>query len=141
MGIRNHMASAAILATLTACQPAPAHADVLLDPASVPLDPARPNWRPADSRPGFPAGVDPAGSHRGSHADDAGSSREPSAFDVYGRWQGAATGALSSPVASPVVRPCQPVPAAVPGPLPLAGVAAAFAYSRKLRQRINGTYC
>jgi hypothetical protein len=31
----------------------------------------------------------------------------------------------------------EPAPAAVPGPLPLLGAAAAFGYSRRLRRRVN----
>jgi len=141
MTFRNHTPALLTLALLTACATEPAHADVLLEPASVPLDPARPGWRPSISRPGVPAGADPAGLHRGGHVDAAGSGREPSAIDTYGRWQGAPAGALPGAMAPWLVtcRPSRPVPEddAVPGPVGLTGVAAAWGYSRKLRQRIR----
>ena len=128
---------AAVITTITAYHLAPANADVF-DPASVPMDPARPGWRPPHRNPGIPAGADPAGSNRGSHADDAGGGREPPAFfDTFGRWQGTPPSSLPIPMAPPMVR-CRPLPVStVPGPLPILGVAAAWGWARRLRARIS----
>ena len=134
MSIRNHIPIAAIAATLAACHPA--HADVLLNPASVPLDPARPGWRPPHRNPGIPAGAGPAGGNSGGHADAAPDSGEPSAFDTFGRWQGTPPSPLPRPVAPPVVK-CRPV-STVPGPLPVLGVAATWGWARRLRRRLRG---
>ena len=135
MTIRNHITLAAILATLTACTPIPAHADALLDPDSVPPDPARPGWRAPAARPDqLPAGTaydfDPGrGPLLDAHAEDAIWTVTP------GTW-GASTGPVSLPPPPVVVpRGCRP-PAAVPGPAGLLGVGAMFTTARQLRRRI-----
>ena len=141
MTIRNHSTILLLLATLTACQTAPAHADVLLDPANLPVDPVHPGRRPATFRDGSqPAGPDSGAGRRGGAADAA-ADNAPAFWGPFGTWTGAATGPLSSPVAAADVR-CRPLAqqalqvASVPGPLPVLGPVAAYVYSRKLRRRI-----
>ncbi len=136
MTIRNHTAMAALIATLTA----PAHADVFHD--NVPTDPARPGWRPPATRPHIPM----AG-HYYDFDPDTGPLAFPSIQDPFwpgpfGTW-GWGAGASETPIPLPpptVVRRCRPpavVPKKVPGPLPVLGLGAAFAYSRRLRQRLQ----
>ena len=133
MGIRNHTPALITLALLTTCATEPAHADVF--PEQLPSDPARPGWYPPTARPYVFMG--------GNHYDfdpDTGPLAFPSIQDPYwpspfGTW-GAGTAPLPLPPPN-VVRRCRPVPAAVPGPLPLAGVAAAFGWSRRLRRRVG----
>ena len=131
MSIRNHTPALLTLALLTACQPAPANADVL---NNLPARSVRPRWYPPTTWRHLFMG--------GNHYDfdpDTGPLALPSIQDPYwpspyGTW-GAGTAPLPLP-APDVMRRCRPVHPAVPGPLPVMGVAAAFAYSRKLRQRI-----
>jgi hypothetical protein len=133
MTFRNHSAVLALLALLTACATEPAHADVF--PQRLPGDPARPGWYPPAARHYVPmAGAaydfDPG----------RGPLLAPGVEDSiwlpipYGTW-GAGTAPLPLPPPD-VVRRCRP-PAAVPGPLPLAGVAAAFGWARRLRRRVG----
>ena len=141
MTIRNHIPCLLALATLTACQPPPAYADVLLDPANLPVDPVHPGRRPATFRDGSqPVGPDSGAGRRGGAADAA-ADNAPAFWGPFGTWTGAATGPLSSPVAAADVR-CRPLAQqasqvdSVPGPLPVLGVGVVYAYSRKLRRRI-----
>lgn len=121
---------------LTACHPVPAHADVLRD--NLPSDPARPGWYPPAARP-----VTPAAGAAYDFDPDRGPLADPRLEDgiwlsPFGTWSwGAGSDPLPLPPPADVVRRCRPIPAAVPGPLPLAGLAAAFTYSRKLRQTIK----
>jgi hypothetical protein len=127
MTFRNHSTILLLLASLTACYPQPAHADVLLD--QLPPDPARPGWYAPVSRSDVPMGgvdydFDPdRGPLLDAHAEDALWLVTP------GAW-GASTAPL--PLPAPDLVRCTPVP----GPLPVLGVGAAYAYSRKLRRRI-----
>ena len=134
MTFRNHTTTVLLLATLTACQPAPAHADVF--PESVPAGQSRPGWRPAGSgrmvaAPGLDYDFDP----------DRGPLLAPRLEDSiwfpspWGTW-GAGTAPLPLPAPNVVSR-CRPGPAAVPGPLPLAGIAAAWGWARRLRRRVG----
>jgi hypothetical protein len=137
MSIRNHTPALLLLATLTACQPAPAHADALLDPDSVPADPARPGWRAPAARAYIPTG----GRHFDYDPLTGPRTLEELQDDLWlvtpGTW-GASTGQVSLPP-PPVVTPpgCRPAPAAVPAPAGLLGVGAMFHASRQLRRRIS----
>ncbi len=128
MAFRNH--TLLTLAMLTAC--APAHADAF--PDQLPSDPARPGWRPSAARAFQPAG----GSHFDYDPESGALPLEDLQDDLWtvrpGTW-GAGASAVPLPPPPPVT-PCRP-PAAVPGPLPVLGLGAAFAYSRKLRNRIK----
>jgi hypothetical protein len=128
----------ALLLALTACHPAPAHADVLPDPANLPLDPARPGWRPT-IRGGY---VVPGGDPRaagGGIPDAAPGGDAPSRFwGPFGIWDGTTAGPPSSPLEAQVVS-CgpPPAPAAVPGPAGVLAVAGMFTTARTLRRRIS----
>jgi hypothetical protein len=142
MTIRIHTPALLLLATLTACYPQPAPADVLpLKPSSMPVDPVHPGRRPATFRDGsIPAGPDSGAGRRGGAADAA-TDNAPAFWGPFGTWTGAATGPLPRPVAAADVRCRLPAQralqvASVPGPLPVLGVGAAYVYSRKLRRRI-----
>jgi hypothetical protein len=141
MTFRNPTPALLLLATLTACYPQPAQADVLLDPANLPVDPVHPGRRPATFRDGSqPAGPDSGVGRRGGAADAA-ADHAPPFWGPFGTWSGQATGPLSSPVAAADVRCRLPDQRAsqvdsVPGPLPVLGPVAAYVYSRKLRRRI-----
>lgn len=143
MTFRNHTPTLLTLALLTACQPAPAHADAF-DPASVPPDPARPGWRPPVARPYVPSG----GSHFDYNPESGALPLEDlqddlwlSPFGTFGSW---GEGTASIPLPPPPVvtrKPCRPVPEPegeiVPGPLPIAGAAAAWGWARRLRRRVG----
>ena len=120
--------TAALLAMLAA----PAHADAFFD--QLPSDPARTGWRPPDARPyvslvGNYYDFDPGrGPLLAPHAEDSIRLVGP------GTW-GQGTAPLPLP-APDVVTPCRP-PAAVPGPLPIAGAAAAWGWARRLRRKVG----
>jgi hypothetical protein len=151
-----------LIATLSGCAMAPAHADAWQPDAVTPnelqtsaklglppgdnlgyepapsvvtdwpMDPPMPvpaagptllaSWR------GAPAGWSPPGLYGPGRGDAAGGGGRP---DTDGDGRGAS---CERGNASFCPRPPEP---AVPGPLPLLGLGAAFAYSRKLRQRIR----
>ncbi len=132
MAIRNRNPTLLTLAALAVCT-TPAHADAF--PDSLPSDPARPGWRPPAARALQPAtgaayDFDPG---RGPLVDAA--IEDAIWFVGPGAW-GAGASAVPLPP-PPVVTPCRP-PAAVPGPLPLAGVAATWGWARRLRRRVGG---
>jgi hypothetical protein len=142
MTIRNHSTILLLLASLTACYPQPAQADVLpLKPSAMPVDPVNPDRRPATFRDGsIPAGPDFGAGRRGGAADAA-ADNAPAFWGPFGTWTGVATGPLQSPVAAADVRCKPPVQqalpvASVPGPLPVLGVGVMFRVSRSLRRRI-----
>lgn len=129
------------LFSLMVCQPEPAHADAFPDRGSVPADPARPGWRPPATRPNEPAAgaaydFDPG---RGPLLDPPAEDRIW--LNAWGTW---GPGTASVPLPPPRVvtpNPCRPPavvpPAAVPGPLPIAGLAVAWRLARRLRRRLG----
>ena len=134
--IKEHFAGSAVVAACILIASHPVNADVF-DPAGVPMDPARPGWRPPHRNPGIPANANSTNGNRSSDVDDAGGGGEPFAFDTFGRWQATLPSPLPRPMAPPVVR-CRPLPVAtVPGPLPVLGVAAAWGWARRLRRRVR----
>lgn len=125
------------LLLLTACTPLPVHADVLPDPANLPLDPARPGWRPTFSGGYQPPGRDPrAAGDRG--ADAAPGAGAPAFWGPFGLWNGTTAGPVPQAMGTQVVS-CgpPPAPAAVPGPAGVLAVAGMFKISRTLRRRIR----
>lgn len=130
------LASLALVAALVACQPQPAHADEL--PDQLPPDPGRPGWRPPAQRP-VPTGrpADPAGVF--IPFDDG---LAPDPFGTgQGLWGWSPWGENPEEIPLPVVPPltfCRPLPSA-PGPLGVSGAAAAWGWSRRIRNRITTT--
>jgi hypothetical protein len=126
------MAPALLLLLLTACTPIPAHADANNLPPGAPSPGGHP---PANRAYISGAGVDyDFDPGRGPLFDAR--IEDDIWLDPFGGW---ATTTPLPVLPPPVVTGCRPAPDAVPGPLPLLGLFAAFFYSRKLRQRINGT--
>jgi hypothetical protein len=163
MTFRNHIPTLFVLAALTGCAMAPAHASDARPPGwqdaqpvsqsyklppgdnlgyqpapraatDWPMDPPMPvpaagptllaSWR------GAPAGWNPPGLYAPRRGSAAGGGGRP---DTNGDGNG---GSCERTNNRPPFCPRPPEPG-VPGPVPLLGLGAAFAYSRKLRQRIK----
>lgn len=119
--------AAVLVAALTACATEPAHADAFLPDAAT-----SPGQRPPATGAYFPL----AGNHYdfdpGRGPLDSPAIEDAIWLNGWGTWgQGAA--AIPLPTDSAAVKPC----VAVPGPLPIAGVAAAWGWARRLRRRVG----